>query len=188
MQAAMQCTLPSRPEQRQRLYRRSGLPLSFSNLNVLFVGAERTDEFEVALRLLRRGHHIVAVNPRETLAAIKFQKAGGTFLRGRIEGLSRSCRGFNLILENYPYPSGRHYVPPQAFALARLARLAPGGKWILHTESSKFASHLKAAVERGPFLTGRFRLHVAKMPLDAAPPSNYPQIDSRYRLIFQRRR
>lgn len=188
MRAAIQRTRPLRPEQRQIPYRHSGLAPSFSNLNVLFVGAERTDEFDAALRLLRCGHNIFAVNPRKTLAAIEFQQAGGTFLRGRIEELSRGCRGFNLILENYPYPSGRHYVRPPAFALARLARLAPGGRWILYTESSRFASLLKTAIERGPFLTNRFRVHVAKIPLDTAPPSDYPQMDTRYRLIFERRR
>jgi hypothetical protein len=178
-----------RPEQRQISYRHCGVAPSFSNLNVLFVGAERTDEFETALRLLSCGHNIIAVNPRETPAAMKFQQAGGTFLRGRIEELStRGYCGFNLILENYPYPSGRHYVRPPAFALARLARLAPGGKWILYTESSRFASLLKTAVQHSPLLTNRFRLRVAKIPLDAAPPSDYPQIDTRYRLILERRR
>jgi hypothetical protein len=188
MRAAIQRTWPLRPEQRQIPYRHSGLASSFSNLNVLFVGAERANEFDAALRLLRCGHNIFAVNPRETVAAINFQQAGGTFLRGRIEELSRECCGFNLILENYPYPSGRHYVRPPAFALARLVRLAPRGKWILYTESSRFAALLKTAVERGPFLTNRFRVRVAKIPLGAAPPSDYPQMDTRYRLIFERRR
>src|SRR5262245_20997233 len=97
--------------------------------NVLFVGAERNDEFAHAMRLALKGHYGMSVNPRETKAAKPFRQPGGRFIRARIEELPRdSCR-FHLICGNYPYPSRRSYVRPRPFALARLSLLRPGGKW-----------------------------------------------------------
>jgi hypothetical protein len=154
--------------------------------NVLFVGAERPDEFAHAMRLTCQGHDAIAINPRETAAAKAFRRAGGKFIRARIEHLPpQSCR-FDLICENYPYPSGWHYVPPRPFALARLSLLKPRGKWILVTESPRYASLLKAVVDHDDDVSARFRGTFSPLSIDEAPPSFYPQAKSRFRLVVQR--
>jgi hypothetical protein len=154
----------------------------------LFVGAEREDEFSQAMRLICLGHDVIAINPRVTLAARAFRRAGGKFILARIEDMPPdSCR-FDLIWENYPYPSGRHYVPPRPFALARLSLLKPGGRWILVTESPRYASLLKAVGDYDDDLRARFRSTLTPLSFDEAPPSAYPRADTRYRLIFQTRR
>jgi hypothetical protein len=154
--------------------------------SILLVGPERSEEFANAMRLMCRGHKIVAVNPRETRASRAFESAGGTFVRARIEELSPACGHFDLVLENYPYPSGRNYVPPRPFALARLSRLASCGRWILLTESIRFATLLRAVVEHDDDLRGMFRVSLVPISTDAAPPSHYPPIDSRFQLMFDR--
>jgi hypothetical protein len=141
--------------------------------NVLFVGAERPNEFAHAMRLTYQGHDVIAINPRETAAARAFRRAGCKFIRARIEHLP-------------PYPSGRHYVPPRPFALARLSLLKPGGKWILVTESPRYASLLKAVVDHDDDVSARFRGTLSPLSIDEAPPSFYPQAKSRFRLVFQR--
>src|SRR5438105_14927294 len=125
--------------------------------SVLFVGAERADEFANAMRLHREGHDVIVVNPRETAAARAFRRAGGTFLRAHVEQLPPACCRFDSICENYPYPSGRQYVAPRDFALARLARLAPGGRWVLFTESARYATLLKAVSDYDEAVHGKFR-------------------------------
>jgi hypothetical protein len=154
--------------------------------NVVFVGAERGDEFAHAMRLTRRGHDVIAVNPRETASAKEFRRAGGKFFRGRLEDLPPHACRFDLICENYPYPSGRHYVPPRAFALARLARLKPGGRWILVTESPRYPSLLKAVGDYDGTVRVRFRSALTPLSIDEAPPSVYPRADTRFRLVFRR--
>jgi hypothetical protein len=156
--------------------------------SVLFVGAERPDEFADAMRLAREGHDVIAVNPRETAAARAFRRAGGTFLQARVEQLPRACCRFDTICENYPYPSGRHYVPPRDFALARLALLAPGGRWVLFTESARYASLLKAVADYDESVQVKFRASLSSLPPSAAPPSSYPYSDTRFRVLFKRRR
>jgi hypothetical protein len=154
--------------------------------NVVFVGAERGDEFAHAMRLIWQGHDVIAVNPRETASAKEFRRAGGRVFRARLEDLPlHSCR-FDLICENYPYPSGRHYVPPRAFALARLALLKPGGRWILVTESLRYGSLLKAVGDYDSAVRVRFRSALTPLSIDEAPPSVYPRGDTRFRLVFQR--
>jgi hypothetical protein len=153
--------------------------------NVLFVGAERGDEFAHAMRLLCQGHDVVAINPRETASAKAFRRGGGRFIRARIEDLPpQSCR-FDLICENYPYPSGQHYVPPRPFARARLSRLKPGGRWILVTESPRYASLLKGVGDYDDAVRARFRSTLSALSTDEAPPSSYPRADTRFRLTFQ---
>jgi hypothetical protein len=115
------------PAQRKRGQRCFGSVPPRPPRNVLFVGAERQDEFADALRLSCQGHNVIVVNPKVTPAAKRFIANGGKFVRTRIEELPPACGCFNIICENYPYPSGQHYVPPRAFGLARLSRLAPGG-------------------------------------------------------------
>jgi len=155
---------------------------------VLFVGAERADEFANAMRLVREGHDVTVVNPRETAAASAFRRAGGTFLRAGIEQLPRACCRFDTICENYPYPSGRHYVAPRYFALARLALLGPGGRWVLFTESARYASLLKAVADYDEAVRGKFRASLSSLAPSAAPPSSYPYSNTRFRLIVKRRR
>lgn len=153
---------------------------------VLFVGAERPDEFRDAIRLLRRGHEVAVVNPRVSRAARLFRSEGGWFIPAKVEHLPAALRDFDLICENYPYPSGRHFVPARAFAGARLARLARGGRWILFTESPRYARELLAAVEDGP-IGGDFSLRLSQLAADFAPASAYPPTSTRFRLTFERR-
>jgi len=169
-----------------RRQRCSDFEYSETAKRVLLVGAERPDEFRDAIRLLLRGHEVAVVNPRVTQAARIFHNEGGWFIPSRIEQLSRALGDFDLICENYPYPSGRHFVPARAFARARLARLARGGRWLVFTESPRYARELKAAVEEG--LGGaNFRVRVSRVPADLAPASSYPPVSRRFRLIFERR-
>lgn len=166
----------------------NGVPIlcPYALRSVLFVGAERGHEFAHAMRLICQGHDVIAINPRETVGARAFRRAGGRFVRARIEDLPpMSCR-FDLICENYPYPSGRHYVPPGAFARARLSRLKPGGRWILVTESPRYASLLKGVGDYDDAVRARFRSTLSALSTDEAPPSSYPRADTRFRLTFQR--
>jgi hypothetical protein len=156
--------------------------------SVLFVGAERADEFANAMRLHRERHDVIVVNPRETAAAREFRRAGGTFLRGRVEQLPTACCRFDTICENYPYPSGRHYVPPRDFAVARLRRLAPGGRWVLFTEAARYATLLKAVGDYDELVQRRFRVGLSSLSPAEAPRSAYPSAATRFRLIFERRR
>ena len=154
--------------------------------NILFVGAESGDEFSHAMRLTCQGHDVIAINPRETASAKAFRRAGGRFIRARIEDLPPgSCR-FDFVCETYPYPSGRHYVPPRPFALTRLSLLKPGGQWILVTESPRYASLLKGVGDYDGAVRARFRSTLSLLSIDEAPRSAYPRADTRYRLIFQR--
>jgi hypothetical protein len=172
--------------QPMRITRYSDLVSPCPAPNVLFVGAERGDEFAHAMRLICQGHDVIAINPRETASARAFRRAGGRFIRARIEDLPpESCR-FDLICENYPYPSGRYYVPPRAFALRRLSRLAPGGRWILVTESPRYASLLKAAGDYDDAVQRNFTVTLSSLAPDKAPASLYPRGESRFRLTFQR--
>jgi hypothetical protein len=155
--------------------------------SVLFVGAERVDEFADAMRLAREGHDVIVVNPRETAAARAFRRAGGSFIRAKIEQLPTACCRFDVICENYPYPSGRHYVPPRDFALTRLARLAPGGRWVLFTEAARYATLLKAVGDYDVDVQGRFSARLSSLAPELAPLSAYPSAGTRFRLIFERR-
>ena len=154
---------------------------------VLFVGAERTDEFADAMRLVCEGDDVIVINPRETAAARAFRRAGGTFVRARVEQLPTACCRFDVICENYPYPSGRHYVPPRDFTLARLARLAPGGRWVLFTEAARYATLLKAVGDYDVDVQGGFRVGLSSLAPERAPLSAYPSLGTRFRLIFERR-
>lgn len=151
------------------------------------VGAERPDEFRDAIRLVRRGHEVAVINPRLSRAARIFRGAGGRFVRTRVERLPRALGEYDLICENYPYPSGRHFVPATAFARVRLARLARGGRWVLFTESPRYARELKAAVEARPE-GGDFSVRVSRVSENLAPASSYPPVPTRFRLTFVRRR
>jgi hypothetical protein len=154
---------------------------------VLFVGSERSDEFADALRLDNEGHGVMVVNPRLTLAARVFQSRNGRFVPIRVERLPAKAGSFDLICENYPYPL-RHYAgPAKRFAFARLRRLAPGGRWILHTESLRFATALKALADFDADVARGFVVRVSSLSPEKAPPSFYPAMNTRFRVIFQMR-
>ena len=153
----------------------------------LFVGAEREDEFADAMRLVGQGHDVIVINPRETAAARAFRRAGGTFVRARIEQLPPACCRFDVICENYPYPSGRYYVAPRAFALTRLARLAPGGRWVLFTEAARYATLLKAVGDYDEVVQRRFRVTLSSLSPGEAPITAYASAATRFRLVFERR-
>jgi len=169
-----------------RRQRCSDFPCCGGAKRVLVVGAERPDEFRDALRLLWRGHDVAVVNPRVSRAARIFRSVGGWFIPTRIERLPDELRSFDLICESYPYPSGRYSLPAKAFAWARLARLARGGRWILFTESPRYARELKAAVKDRPE-GADFSVKVSPVAENLAPQSSYPPTSTRYRLIFERR-
>jgi hypothetical protein len=174
------------PTQRNQGQRGSDFVLPYRAQNILLVGAERRDEFEDALTLVCQGHSVTVVNPRVTLAAKRFKGDGGRFIRTRIEELPPTCGCFEVICENYAYPSGQQYVPPRAFASGRLSRLAPSGRWIPFTEAAKFATLLKAVADYDNAVQGRFRTALCSVPPSEAPPSAYPRVSSRFRLIFER--
>jgi hypothetical protein len=153
---------------------------------VLLVGAETPDEFRDAATLVRKGHVVVIVNPRVSRPARLFRAAGGWFMPARLEHLPVSLGRFDLICENYPYPSGRYSVPARTFAGERLARLARGGRWILFTENSRYARELKRAVESGPH-AGCFSVRISRLAEELAPASLYPPVRTRFRLTFERR-
>jgi transposase len=170
-----------RPRQRCSDFQRCDVPL-----RVLLVGAERPDEFRDAIRLVRRGHEVAVINPRLSRAARMFRGEGGWFVRAKVEQLPRALGDFDLICENYPYPSGRHFVPATAFARARLARLARGGRWVLFTESPRYTRELRAAVENRPGGED-FSVRVSRVTENLAPASSYPPVPTRFQLTFVRR-
>jgi len=116
-----------------------------------------------------------------------FRRAGGTFLRARIEQLPPACCRFDVICENYPYPLRRYSGQTKPYAMARLKRLAPGGRWIVITESPRFATALKALADFDADVARHFTLRFSVVSPRDAPPSTYPPVNTRFRLIFQRR-
>src|SRR6202521_2450521 len=149
------------------------LPQSLGQ-NVLLVGAERSDEFADAMRLVRQGHKVVVVNPHASLAARRFAKDGGTFVPTTIERLPLALGSFDLICENYPYTVARvkgvceedscpvwlSTRAMRAYAMARLKRLAPRGRWIAFTESPDFAKALRSFVHQEPDIRRNFSVRI----------------------------
>ena len=168
---------------------------------VLYVGAERSDEFADGLRLERCGHAVIVVNPRKTGAARRFANAGGTFIQGAIERLPLTPGPFDLVCESYPFAvapvpglceedpcpiwlSGR---PMRAYATARLRQLAPRGRRIVFTESPGFAGALRSIVHLGPGMRRNFTIRIVPTKTDEAPRSLYPRLSTRFKVILQRR-
>jgi monoamine oxidase len=149
--------------------------------NILFVGAERGDQF------VCQGHGVTAINPRETGSVRGFRRTGGKFIRARIEDLPpESCR-FDLICENYTHASAQHHMPARSFALARLSRLKPAGRWILVTAWPRYASLLKAVGDYDEAVQRNFTVTLSRLAPDEAPSSlSYSRGETRFRLIFQR--
>lgn len=168
--------------------------------HVLIVGAERFDEFADARRMAARGHSVRAINPRETTAAASFESGGGSFTRSTIERLPAKLGPFDLICENYPYTIGpvagvcyeqscpiwlsRREV--RAYAVARLKHLAPNGRWIVFTESPGFACALRSIGRSDETIRRHFNVRVVRLTKRQAPPSSYPHLTTRFKLIFQR--
>jgi hypothetical protein len=168
---------------------------------VLMVGCERFDEFEDAIRLSVRGDSVIVVNPRESVAARRFVNAGGTFVRSKIERLPVTFGPFDLICESYPYTVARveevcsgapcpmwlSARAIRAYAAPRLRHLAPGGRWIVFTESPGFARALRAMVSRNKSIGRNFSVRMVPLTTDEAPQSAYPGLTTRFRVIFLRR-
>jgi len=169
--------------------------------HVLIVGAERSDEFVDAIRLVLWGHRVTVVNPRDTAAAGSFEREGGSLFRSTIERLPAELGPFDVICENYPYTVARvagvcHEKPcpiwlsrreMRAYAMARLKRLAPNGRWIVFTESPGFTCVLRSIGRGDETIRRCFDVRVVRLTKQQAPPSSYPQLATRFRLIFQRR-
>ncbi len=156
--------------------------------NVLFVGAERPDEFTDALRLARQGHQVAVVNPRATAAARVYKARGGSFLRTSIESLPSTWTDFDLICENYPYPRARRFEPARAYVVSRLTRLAPGGRWIVITEHPRFAAALRAAAAHDDAIRQEFTVRLSELSPWWAPLSGYVRRNTRFRLVFMKRK
>jgi hypothetical protein len=175
------------------------LPQSLGQ-NVLLVGAERSDEFADAMRLVRQGHKVVVVNPHASLAARRFAKDGGTFVPTTIERLPLALGSFDLICENYPYTVARvkgvceedpcplwlSARAIRAYAMARLRYLAPGGRWIVFTESPGFAGALRSIVRRDQAIRRKFSFRIVRLINAEAPQSSYPRLSTRFKVILQR--
>jgi monoamine oxidase len=155
---------------------------------ILFVSAELGDKFKHATQLVCQGHDVMAISPRATAPARAFRRIGGQFIRGRVEDLPLEACRFDLIRENHPYPSERHYLSARPFALARLSRLRKGGRWIVVTESPRHASLLKAIGDYDEGVQRNFTVTASSLAPDQAPSTLYRGRKARFRLIFQRRR
>jgi hypothetical protein len=167
---------------------------------VLLVGAERSDEFANARWFERQGHKVVVVNPHASPAALRFIKGGGAFFRTVIECLPLALGSFDLICENYPYTVARvegvceedpcplwlSARTMRAYARARLRYLAPGGQWIVYTESPGFAGALRSIVHGDRAIRRNFRFRIVRLISDEAPPSSYPSLSTRFKVILQR--
>jgi hypothetical protein len=169
-------------------------------LNVVIVGAERSDEFADAVRLARLGCNVIVVNPRERVAARRFANAGGIFIQSDIEQLPSMFGPFDLICESYPFTVARvegvcedNPCPMwlsarvmRAYTMARLRHLAPGGRWILFTESPGFARALRSIVRRDLGIQCTFNIRIVLLKTDEAPRSSYPHLRTRFKVIIQR--
>lgn len=150
---------------------------------MLIVGAEQQPEFVYAARKSRQGYRVTVVNPIVTAAAQRYSARGGDFRPIRLETLA-AHPSYHLIRENYPYPLGR---TPQSisFARQRLARLLPGGRWVVITENREFAEALQDIA-----MTHGFTVTLSRLPLHRAPPASrqyiHPLIKERYQLIVRK--
>ena len=148
----------------------------------MIVGAETAEEFAYARQVSAQGGNVTVVNPTVTGEAKAFMRSGGHFVQARIEDLPRQP-GFNLIREDFPFPTGPVFTPAASFILARVARLAPGGRWVVMTESAEFAE----AVEGVARLQGVTVRGTCVAPYhEAVPASVYPREIGRYVLIIER--
>ena len=169
-------------------------------VSILAVGAERPEEFAAALRRARSCDRVIVVNPRRTRAAKSFVYSGGNFLQAPIEDLPKELGPFDLVFENYPFTVGlvegvcekdpcpfwRSSRAVRDYAVPRLKQLRPGGRWILWTESPGLARALRRLVLTGPSLSRHFAVRIHSATRRRAPPSSYPYLQTRYRVIIER--
>jgi hypothetical protein len=172
-------------------------PLNGRRRNVLIIGAERWDEFKDA-ELIGDTHRVTVANPRKTAAAKRFVTEGGSLIRSTIERFPAKLGPFDLICENYPYTVARvagvcHEQPCpiwlsrreiRACAMARLKHLAPNGQWIIFTESPGFACALRWIGRNDEMIRRHFNVRVVRVAKQQAPPSSYPHLTTRFKLIF----
>ena len=153
---------------------------------VLVVGAEQPEEFDWAAGLRASGQDVTVVNPRTTAAARQFQQGGGNLVTGTVESLPAKP-SFNTIREDFPFPLGRVFLPTRDFAMARISRLLPGGRWVVATEFAEFATTLEASVTG---LDVDVTQTTAPIAHEATPTSPWlPQTEQeRFVLVFTLRR
>lgn len=153
---------------------------------VLVVGAEQPSEFDWAAGLQASGQDVTVVNPHTSPAARQFRQGGGNLITGTVESLPPQS-AFNVIREDFPFPLGRVFQPTRDFAMARISRLAPGGRWVVVTESAEFASTLEGVVAG---LDVDVIRTTAPPAHEATPTSPWlpEETQERYMLVFTRRR
>jgi hypothetical protein len=124
---------------------------------ILLVGAETEGEFAYANQMRAAGNDVTVVNPRVSPAAESYISDGGNFVKGRIEDLHPSST-FDLIREDYPFPTGEHFQLASDFIDSRVGRLNPGGRWFVTTESGEFASTVEGVSQFKGLDTMKFDL------------------------------
>ena len=146
---------------------------------MLVVGAETSEEFRYAKEVVGRGGEAVVANPVSTDESRAFARAGGKFYNTTIESLPASEK-FDTIREDFPFPLAG-LPPTQSFIESRLARLKPGGFWVILTENSEWVDQI-----RGAAFMLRTPVGVYDVPptQEALPFSKWPQEDKRYIIIF----
>lgn len=147
----------------------------------MVVGAERAEEFAYATHVASRGNQVMVVNPKMTSAARRYQKGGGNFVKKGIEELPKSSR-YQIIREDFPVPLPG-YPPTAEFVAQRLTCLAPGGRWVIVTESEEFVRAIRAAAE-----TKGTNTFIRRFPKahDASPKSKHPKETSRFTVIVEK--
>lgn len=153
-----------------------------SRLDVLVVGAETNAEFAYAKQVNKQGGSAVVANPHLTDEALSFQKSGGNFFKGKVEDLPAG-KHFDLIREDFPYPTGRVIQPAKELVESRMNRLNEGGTWVVVTEKSDFVKTLEvAAIDAG------VNVSVNQIPAhhEATPQSIHPRDPNRYVLTFSK--
>jgi Domain of unknown function (DUF4157) len=149
---------------------------------ILVVGAETEAEFAYALERTAAGQRVTVVNPRATEAADAYSKAGGNFIKGKIESLPKEPV-FDLIREDFPYPTGKHLRTIESVS-ERLARLKSGGRWVIITEEAEeFLPTLESAARSKGAKVTTYPVPAAH---EGTPQSSYPKGHSRFTVIVEK--
>jgi hypothetical protein len=101
--------------------------------------------------------------------------------------LPREACCFDLIRENQLYPTEQHYLSARLFVLARLSRLKKRGRWILVTQSPRYASFLRAVGDYDEAVQRNFTVSLSSLAPGQVPCTLHPGGKACFRLIFQRR-
>ena len=142
------------------------------------VGAERAEEFTYAQQMAALGRDVTVVNPHASPSAEAFAAAGGNFVNAGIEALPRQP-GYDVLAEDFPVPIRRLLPQAEAMATERIARIAPGGRWVVATESPEFVQLLQYEAGRQGM---RVSSHEVPRHHEATPDS--PHVDPRERQRF----